>query len=91
MQFNNIPDDNTRPKNMRKAAVHLSSQPIFNYMCYKCGRLIIENLRRANIVTFDANSLGLTHPPTLDMFDSIGEFSYTNSKGIWIACNNCRK
>ena len=90
-QFNNIPDDSTRLKNMHKAAVHLSSQPIFKYICYNCGHLITGNFGRVKVMAFDANSLGLTYPPALEIFDSIGELSYTNSKGIWIACNNYRK
>ena len=89
--FSNIPDDSTRLKSMRKAAMHLSSQPIFKYICYNCGLLIPREFERAKLVAFDVNLSGLTRPPSLDMFESIGKLSYTNSKGIWTACNNCKK
>ena len=37
---NNIPDDSMRLRHMHKLAVILSSQPIFRYICYNCGRLL---------------------------------------------------
>ena len=87
----NIPDDSTRLRNMRKAAIHLSSEPIFKYVCYNCGRLLSRNSKRKHIVQFDINSATLSHPPVLNIFSSIGDLSYTDSTGMWVSCNHCRR
>ena len=86
----NVPDDPVQLINMRTASVNLASEPIVKYLCYNCGRLITGYPGHTLLVAFDPESCHLSHPPVLDMFDSLGDLSYTNTKGIWTSCNNCR-
>ena len=42
-------------------------------------------------LSFDPESICLSCPPLLKKFDTIGEVSYKNASGTWIACNTCKQ
>ena len=42
-------------------------------------------------VALDCSSVGLSHPPVLQKYDSICELLYVNEKDVWTARGNCRK
>ena len=86
----NGPDHPLQLLDMRSASVHLASQPIFKYICYNCGRLLTDEPKRSELIVFDPQTFHLSHPPVLDLFDTLGHLSYTNSTGTWISCTKCK-
>ena len=76
---------------IRKLAIRVSSQSIFKYICYNCGRLLTDECKRNISVAFDCSLVDLSQPPVLQKYDSIGDLLYVNAKNVWTACGNCRK
>ena len=82
----NVPNCTARLKTFRQASIDLASQPIYNYICYNCGRLLPYDWRNkhTHFITFDPASYGLTHPPILDLFDCIGDFIYGQKRQVGV-------
>ena len=60
---------------------------MFKYICNNCGRLLVGDCRCARSPAFDVKALGLACPPEFDVFESIGELSYSTSKWSWTTCS----
>ena len=86
----NVPDHPLQLLDMRSASVHLASQPIFKYICYNCGCLLTDEPKGSKLIAFDPQTCHLSHSPALDLFDTLGHLSYTNSTGTWISCTTCK-